>query len=225
MRSHDTFERFPNAAGLPRLPSEHQTAIEDFAKAVIRAQPAGKDATLRFATEYFASRAPAQASASQSAQLPDAPAAVVPAGGDVPARVARLFREFDTVGDGVVHLHELETALAREFPELSEDVQREVRPLFDHHTAPTGGGLTMGEFNEMYGALLFRNFDANHDGVLQSDELARALEYLGGTPACLGMPLDASGADAGMPVVTREVFWAIYLSYMDEEVSGRQAEA
>ena len=135
---------------------------------------------------------------------PAAPSFVVPAGGDVPARVARLFREFDTAGDGVVHLHELEAALAREFPELSADVQREVRPLFEHHTAPTGGGLTITEFCELYGALLFRNFDANHDGVLQTDELERALEYLGGHAVALGVPLDETP-----PVVTKELFWSM----------------
>ena len=65
----DTFERFPNAVdrvplsfGSLRLPSDHQTALEDFAKAVICERPPSRDATLRFAAAYFAARARSQSS-------------------------------------------------------------------------------------------------------------------------------------------------------------------
>lgn len=131
-----------------------------------------------------------------------------------PKRVRELFARFDTSGDGKLTLDELRVAIGEEFPKLPAYAKAHIEPQFDKYaicaeTEPCKY-LDIPRFSIMYAAFLFRNFDADGNGVLDHAECEAALRYLAnGKPVQVAVPEGAEEGKVGKPW-----FWAMYNAMM-----------
>lgn len=81
---------------------------------------------------------------------------------------------------------------------------------FETHASE--GGLDEAHFTTVYCAFLFRNFDANGDGLLDVDEAQEALKFLnGGKPLQIAIPSEFVDKTVG---VSKAWFWMMYKELM-----------
>ena len=75
-------------------------------------------------------------------------------------------------------------------------------------------GLDHPSFTKVYAAFLFRNFDANGDGVLQIAEAEEALKFLSdGKPVSVALPV--TEGQGGEKHVSKLDFWLMFKAMME----------
>ena len=132
----------------------------------------------------------------------------------VPKKIQTLFESFDANKDGRISLEELTNALYDSFPNMPDWAKAHLPVQFEKYA--TGDGqktLDQAAFTKLYAAFLFRNFDANGDGILQIAEAEEALKFLAdGKP--VAVPLPVTEGVAGDKHVSKLDFWLMFKAMM-----------
>ena len=132
----------------------------------------------------------------------------------VPKKIAALFETYDANKDGRISMEELTNALNSTFPNMPEWAKAHLPVQFEKYA--TGDGektLDQAAFTKLYAAFLFRNFDANGDGILQIAEAEEALKFLAdGKP--VAVPLPVTEGVAGEKHVSKLDFWLMFKAMM-----------
>lgn len=135
----------------------------------------------------------------------------------VPKKIRALFEDFDANKDGRISMEELTNALNTSFPNMPEWAKAHLPVQFEKYASESKGlaekTLDHAAFTKLYAAFLFRNFDANGDGILQISEAEEALRFLAdGKP--IAVPLPVTEGVAGEKHVSKLDFWLMFKAMM-----------
>ena len=116
--------------------------------------------------------------------------------------------------DGFLSLKELQDGFAAKFPDMCADAKEAIVKLFEEHSYDEKGQQVLSKrvFMRFYAEILFRNFDADSNGVLDPAEAAKCLAYLHqgrdeGKTAIVFPPVKD---DKGNDVVNFASFWQTF---------------
>ena len=138
-----------------------------------------------------------------SSSLATAVAVVAPSDDNtVPDKINGLFSEFDADGNGMISEKELTDSLEKAFPDMKAWAREHIPLQFGKYATGEPKGLDKPGFTKVYAAFLFRYFDENGDGSLQTTECEAALKYLAGKDTAIACP---PGNAEG--IVTKLDFW------------------
>ena len=120
-----------------------------------------------------------------------------------PGRVRHTFKKWDTDANGGLTLEELQKGFESTFgAELTAHAKASIPILFDANAAGEPKELKIGQFSRFFAEILFKQFDANNNKMLEVAEATAALKFLkktsaeGGDTLNIALPADA---EKGLP--------------------------